>query len=379
PAALELIVGGYAFAYAGGMITAGRLGDRYGHRLLFIIGTLAFGFTSLLCGLAVNPGQLIAARLAQGLAGAVMVPPVLAVITAYFPNEKKGRAMAWYGAAAGLDPVGAVGVSFALALLLVPLTMGHVSGWPAWTWVSMALAVPVMVATLYWERALAARGGNPVLVLSLFRSDSFRGGVIAGAAFMLYFGSFMFTLTLLLQSGLKLDPFEAGLMFSPMGVLFTATSMIGGRLTARWGMNALVVSGGVTALGLALLAVPLAVSDSAVGLPWVVFCLCLVGAGNGVVLPALFGAALINVPPQDAGTASGILTTTQQFASAAGVAAIGALFFTVAGDRPTTADWSLAMAWATAASFLLVLVVMWTTWTFKRFSPPPAERSAARV
>ncbi|NEE55174.1 MFS transporter, partial [Streptomyces sp. SID8455] len=73
--------------------------------------------------------------------------------------------------------------------------------------------------------------------------------------------------------------------------------------------------------------------------------------------------------------ASGILTTTQQFASAAGVAAIGALFFTVAGDRPTTADWSLAMAWATAASFLLVLVVMWTTWTFKRFSPPPAERS----
>ncbi|MET8379197.1 MFS transporter [Streptomyces microflavus] len=434
PAALELIVGGYAFAYAGGMITAGRLGDRYGHRLLFIIGTLAFGFTSLLCGLAVNPGQLIAARLAQGLAGAVMVPPVLAVITAYFPNEKKGKAMAWYGAAAGLgsiagqvlggaliaadfaglgwrtiflinvpfclviafaalrvlpahvsriraglDPVGAVGVSFALALLLVPLTMGHVSGWPAWTWVSMALAVPVMVATLYWERALAARGGNPVLVLSLFRSDSFRGGVIAGAAFMLYFGSFMFTLTLLLQSGLKLDPFEAGLMFSPMGVLFTATSMIGGRLTARWGMNALVVSGGVTALGLALLAVPLAVSDSAVGLPWVVFCLCLVGAGNGVVLPALFGAALINVPPQDAGTASGILTTTQQFASAAGVAAVGALFFTVAGDRPTTADWSLAMAWATAASFLLVLVVMWTTWTFKRFSPPPAKRSAARV
>ncbi|NEE57972.1 MFS transporter, partial [Streptomyces sp. SID8455] len=73
--------------------------------LLFIIGTLAFGFTSLLCGLAVNPGQLIAARLAQGLAGAVMVPPVLAVITAYFPNEKKGRAMAWYGAAAGLGSI----------------------------------------------------------------------------------------------------------------------------------------------------------------------------------------------------------------------------------------------------------------------------------
>ncbi|MEO3977689.1 MFS transporter [Streptomyces sp. CAU 1734] len=433
PAALELIVGGYAFAYAAGMITAGRLGDRYGHRRLFVIGTIAFAITSGLCGLAVNPEQLIVARLAQGLAGAVMVPPVLAIITAYFPDEKKGRAMAWYGVSAGLgsiagqvlggaliaadfaglgwrniflinvpiglviaiaamkilparksasrvglDPLGAIGVSVALGLLLVPLTMGHVSGWPAWTWISMVLAVPALLGTLHWERTLAARGGDPVLVLSLFRSESFRGGVIASVAFMLYFGSFMFTLTLLLQSGMNLGPFQAGLMFAPMGIAFTITSMVGGRLTARWGMNALVVCGAVTALGLLLLAVPLAVSDTTVGLPWVVICLGLIGAGNGVVLPALFGAALTTVRPQDAGIASGILTTTQQFASAAGVAVIGALFFTVAGTEPTSHDWSVAMAWAALASMLLVLVVMWTTWTFKRFSPPPAARPAER-
>lgn len=428
PAALELVVGGYAFAYAAGMITGGRLGDGFGHRRLFIIGTLAFGLTSLLCGLADNPTQLIAARLAQGLAGAIMVPPVLAIITAYFPDEKKGRAMAWYGVSAGLgsiagqvlggvlvasdfaglgwrtiflinvpfclviavaalvvlpartrlgkvglDPVGAFGVSLALALLLVPLTTGNASGWPAWTWISMVLAVPLGAVTLWYERALAARGGNPVLVMSLFRSESFRGGVIAGVAFMVYFGSFMFTLTLLLQSGLGLGPLEAGLVFSPMGVLFTATSMIGGRLTARWGMNALVVSGGVTALGLAMLALRLAGTGTDTGLPWVILCLCLIGGGNGVVLPALFGAALTTVRPQDAGTASGILTTTQQFASAAGVAGIGALFFAVAGGQPTGDDWAKAMAWATAVCFVLVLVVMVTTWTFKRFSPPPAR------
>ncbi|HET9381394.1 MAG TPA: MFS transporter [Streptomyces sp.] len=427
-AELELVVGGYAFAYAAGMITGGRLGDGYGHRRLFVIGTLAFGLTSLLCGVADTPAQLIAARLAQGLAGAIMVPPVLAVITAYFPDERKGRAMAWYGVSAGLgsiagqvlggalvasdfadlgwrtiflinvpfclviafaamkvlpahtrgaktglDPVGAFGVSLALALLLVPLTTGHASGWPAWTWISMVLALPVGAATLWWERGLAARGGNPVLVMSLFRSESFRGGVIASVAFMLYFGSFMFTLTLLLQAGLGLDPLEAGLVFSPMGILFTATSLIGGRLTARWGMNALVVSGGVTALGLAMLALRLIAADTDTGLPYIVLCLCLVGAGNGVVLPALFGAALTTVRPQDAGTASGILTTSQQFASAAGVAAVGALFFAVAGGNPTGQDWSEAMAWATGVSFLLVLVVMATTWTFKRFSPPPSR------
>ena len=111
--------------------------------------------------------------------------------------------------------------------------MGHTADWPAWTWVSMALAVPVALVTLRWERTLAGRGGNPVLVLSLFRSLSFRGGSIASTAFMLYFGSFMFTLTLLLQAGMGLGPLEAGLVFSPMGVLFTATSMIGSRLTDR--------------------------------------------------------------------------------------------------------------------------------------------------
>lgn len=421
PSALELIVGGYAFAYAGGMITGGRLGDRYGHRRLFVIGAIAFGVTSLLCGIAADPGQLIAARLAQGLAGAVMVPQVLAVVTAEFPDREKPRAMAWYGAAAGLgsiagqvlggaliaadfaglgwrtiflinvpfclvivavaprvlprprhrdrvglDPVGAVGVSAALALLLVPLTMGHSTQWPAWTWISMALAVPVALLTLRWERALGRRGGNPVLVLSLFRSLSFRGGSIASTAFMLYFGSFMFTLTLLLQAGMGLDPLEAGLVFSPMGVLFTATSMIGERLTGRFGMNALVVSGGVVALGLGLLAGRLYVVGGDTGLAWVVFCLCLIGAGNGVVLPALFGAALMRVRPQDAGVASGILTTTQQFAGAAGVAVIGAVFFTVAGAGGQ--DYAAAMAWATAISVLMVLVVMWTTWTFKRFA-----------
>ena len=74
PVALVLIVGGYAFAYASGMITAGRLGDMLGHRRMFIAGVLAFTVASLLCGLAQNPAELVTARLLQGLAGAMMVP-----------------------------------------------------------------------------------------------------------------------------------------------------------------------------------------------------------------------------------------------------------------------------------------------------------------
>lgn len=85
--ALLLIVGGYAFAYAAGLITGGRLGDLFGFRRLFVAGMAGFAFTSLLCGLAATPGQLVAARIAQGLTAAAMLPQVLALITATVPAQ----------------------------------------------------------------------------------------------------------------------------------------------------------------------------------------------------------------------------------------------------------------------------------------------------
>ena len=84
-AALQLIVGGYAFMYASGMVTGGRLGDLLGYRRLFMIGVASFAVASLLCGLAQSPAELVVARLLQGLTGAAMVPQVLALITATFP------------------------------------------------------------------------------------------------------------------------------------------------------------------------------------------------------------------------------------------------------------------------------------------------------
>jgi MFS family permease len=185
-AALQLIVGGYAFMYASGMVTGGRLGDLLGYRRMFMIGVASFATASLLCGLAQSPAELVTARLLQGLTGAAMVPQVLALITAIFPVSERSRALSWFGVTIGLsfvsgqilgglllqanvlgltwrpiflvnvpvgalaliaavlvvpraggqrrprlDPVGALGVSAALALALVPLTLGHDEGWPA--------------------------------------------------------------------------------------------------------------------------------------------------------------------------------------------------------------------------------------------------------
>jgi MFS family permease len=101
-AALQLIVGGYAFMYASGMVTGGRLGDLLGYRRLFMIGVASFVVASLLCGLAQSPAELVGARLLQGLTGAVMVPQVLALITATFPVAERGRALAWFGVTMGL-------------------------------------------------------------------------------------------------------------------------------------------------------------------------------------------------------------------------------------------------------------------------------------
>jgi MFS family permease len=372
PAALELSIAGYAFTYASGMVTGGRLGDLFGYRRLFVLGLAGFTAASLLCGLARSPGELVAARLLQGLAAAAVVPQVLALITATFPAADRPRALSWFGVVLGLggisgqllgglllgadvlglgwrviflvnvpvgvagvslalrllphgravraprvDPAGAAGISAALALALVPLTMGQQQGWPAWVWPAMAASIPVMAAALAWERRLAGRGSQPLLDLALFRDRSFALGLAINVAFMLTFGSFMFVLTLMLQDGLHDSPLRAGLTFLPMGALSMATSLAGRRLVARYGLRVLTAGGVVTAAGILL---------QALGQP-VLPVVCLVGAGSGLVLPALIGVVLAGVRPGNAGAASGVLATAQQFAGATGVAVVGAVFF----------------------------------------------------
>ncbi|MEV1175925.1 MFS transporter, partial [Nonomuraea sp. NPDC049784] len=250
---------------------------------------------------------------------------------------------------AKLDLPGAAGLAVGLALVLVPLGLGNSLGWPAWTWVSMAAAVPVFALTWRWQRVLGARGGRPVLDLALLKVHSYLAGVGSIVAFMAYFASFMFTLTLLLQGGLGLAAFQAGLAFAPMGVLFSVTSILGTRLVRRYGLVVVMVGGTVTGLGLTLL-----VFTAGLGLPYVMVALMLVGSGNGLVLPQLIGAALVEVAPHQAGIGSGILSTAQQFAGAGGVAVIGAVFFAAAEGGHHVH----AMRWSAGIDLGLVLVVI---------------------
>ena len=433
-AALQLIVGGYAFMYASGMVTGGRLGDLFGYRRMFMIGVLSFATASLLCGLAQSSGQLVAARLLQGLTGAVMVPQVLALITATFSVRERSRALAWFGVTMGigfvsgqilggglieanvlglgwraiflvnvpvgllaliaaaivvphargqrrprLDPLGAVGVSVSLALALVPLTLGRDQGWPPWTWVSLAAALPLLGLTVAWERRLARRGGEPLLDLPLFRDRAFSAGLAVNFGLVFFFGSFMFVLTLLLQVGLGQPPLRAGVEALPLAAAFTIMSILSPRFSARLGPRSITLGACITTLG----TIALAITGARYGASLTGWDLApatvLIGTGQGIALPSLIGAALTNVPPQRAGAAAGILTTTQQFGAASGIAVIGAVFYSALGTAPSTSTFVAAMVLAMSVNAVLAAAAAAVTLLLPRRTAPhqtsPQERS----
>jgi EmrB/QacA subfamily drug resistance transporter len=387
---LQLVVGGYAFAYAAFLVTGGRLGDRYSYRRGFLAGMALFTMASAGCGLAGTASELIAARVAQGLGAALMVPQVFALITALFPPAERHRALAWFGVTVGLgaiagqvlggaliqlnlfgwgwrtiffvnvpiglvtialaarllpgnrssarpqlDPGGVIAVSSSLGLALVPLTLGRSQGWPWWLILPLCLAPFAFTLALAYERRLARRGGQPLLDLSLFSARSFSAGIVVNIAVFLYFGSILLGLTLFLQLGLGLSPLDAGLSFAPLGVGFAVTSLLARPLIARYGAR--VVTGGVLVAFAALVGQLLDIHFSGTATDPVRLAplFLAIGVGNGLVIPALIGASLTDVPPQKAGAASGTLATGQQFATATGIAILSEIFFAALGHRPT--------------------------------------------
>ncbi|MFY9926628.1 MAG: MFS transporter [Streptosporangiaceae bacterium] len=445
-AALELVVGGYAFTYASGMVTGGKLGDLFGHRRVFVAGMAAFTLASVLCGISASPAMLVSGRLLQGLGAAAMAPQVLALITSLFPTlAERARALSWFGVALGLGgvcgqvcggllldadvlglswralflvnvPIGAVtlllawrllpgsslrgspspsavagprprldlggvlGVSGSLALVLVPLTFGREQGWPAWTWASMAAAVPAAVLTLRDERRRAQRDAEPLLDLQLFRSRSFSAGLGVNVALMATFSSLMFTTTLLVQQGLGLSARDAGLLFLPLGGLAMVSSLSGRALTAKYGLKVLLAG---TLIDVSAMAVPggvLLTSGGAANAWRLAVPLSLFGFGSGLVLPSLMGVVLSGIRPARAGAASGVLTTTQQFSGAIGIAVLGQVFFAVLGPHPDRSGFVFAAAttaWVNLGLSLVVVALAMVLSPLRQPSPCPGPECPA--
>jgi MFS family permease len=407
-AGLQLVVAGYIITYAMGLITGARLGDLHGHRTLYLTGLATFTVASLACGLAPSTGALIGARLVQGLGAALMVPQILSVIQRRFRGPARARALSVYAAAlasgavvgqvvggilVSADLLGAswrpvflvnvpVGVAAALLvprlvpgdhlpggrrldlaglalastgvlLVVLPLVLGQQQGWPAWTWASLAAGAALAAAFVRVEQRVAARGGDPLLDLRVFRAPGMRSGVAALAAGMIAYGGLLFSLALHLQLGLGDSALRAGLTFAPAAAAFGATGYWWRRLPG--GVHHALPPFGFLVATLAYLGLALDLHGGGRGGAWLELALIGYGIGMGAAFSPLLTHALVHVPPARAADASGLLTTTIQLSQVVGVAVFGGVFLSLAAHPRPHAS---ATAFSTVSVYLAALTVL---------------------
>jgi EmrB/QacA subfamily drug resistance transporter len=373
------VLNAYTLTYAVLLITAGRLGDRFGQRTLFAVGLAVFTAASALCGFAQDPNQLIFARVLQGLGGALLTPQTLAILTSIFPPERRGAAFGIWGGIAGLATIAGpvvgglivtylnwrwvfyvnvpVGVTaFVLTFLIVPdLRPGRVSGVEPvgvlltsaglfaitfaliegqrfdWGTVTTIAGVPITIAALLiagvvlliaffvWDSFRP----SPLVPLRLFRDRNFSlmNWVAATVAFGMI-GLFL-PLTIYLQSALGFSALKAGLTLMPMSLVSMPVAPLAGRLADRiGGKYVLMVGVGLFAIGMGWLDWRASIDST-----WVTFLpgLLVAGFGIGCTFAPMTTVAMRNIRPQLAGAASGVLNTTRQVGGAIGSAVVGAV------------------------------------------------------
>ncbi|MEV6209199.1 MFS transporter [Kitasatospora sp. NPDC051914] len=436
--ALQWISAGYALAFAVGLITGGRLGDIHGRRRLFLLGIGGFTVASALCGLATGPDMLVAARVLQGAAGALMVPQVLSIIHAGFPAEERGKVFGLFGAMVGLGavagpllgalltewdvaglgwrpiflvnlPVGVAGLvlgrifideskapqalrldlvgmllaTAGLLMVLYPLTRGRELGWPLWGYALMAGGPVVLALFVRYERAKSRRDGSPLVELSLFRVRSFAAGIGVQLGHGTVCGVFFLVWTLYMQLGLGWSPLKSGLTGLPFSLaVSTAAGLSVQKLVPRFGRGVLRAGAVVMAAG-SLLYLALAEWLGTGITPWqMALPLAVMGAGMGLIVAPLTDAVLSEVPREHAGSASGLINTVNQLGVALGLGLTSVLFFNVVdgagpagiADGRAFADAFGSSMWWVAGGLVLVFVLMGA---LPRHRPQPAAEAAA--
>jgi EmrB/QacA subfamily drug resistance transporter len=423
PAAIEWIVAGYGLSSAAFLITGGRLGDHYGRRKMFCAGIAVFTVASALCGAAPDAGFLIAARLAQGIGGAVMAPNVLSILGTTYSGPARVKAISVYGMVMGLAAVGGqliggllisanvaglgwrlifwvnvpVGIAAlalarrlvpesraaesgtgsagrldlrgaalltaALVAILLPLLDGRQQGWPPWSWACLAAGPVILGLFAVHLRRAARHAGHPLLDPAIFAVRAFRAGVACQLLFYCQTAAGYLLLALYLQEGRGLSPMKAGGVFAVLAAGFIATSLRAPALTMRFGRRVVTTGALLAALGNVLLI--LAVLPGGPGAPLVALFpgLFLVGAGQGLCLTPLTTTVLSHADATRAGSVSGALATAQQVGNAVGVAVSGLIFYGLLADGHRYAT---AYRWSMAEMGVLLVGVAALTFTIPR-------------
>ena len=406
---LQWLSASYTLAFAVLLIAGARLGDIYGRRRLFLVGSAGFTLFSAASAAAPAIGVLIAFRVLQGSFGALMIPQGFGLMKQVFDDDAEmDKALGLFGPATGVAMLGApilagalidanlwgigwrlvflinvpIGVAslllalwslpagashpgvkldisgvgivgLALVAIIYPLIQGRTEGWPAWCFAMLAGGAVLLFVFLAYE---GRRGINALIEPALLTNRTYLSGIAVSLALFGAFGGLLLCISLYGQLGEGWSPIHAGLTLTPM-VMGMILGMFGSNAAVkRLGRHLLHIGMALIAAGAAVLAVMLTGARTASS--WdLVPGLFLVGSGVGATIGQLFRFILNSVGMDEVGSASGVFEAVQQLSSALGVAVLGTIFFSVFEHHLAT-DALRITAWAClaplAAAFLLV-------------------------
>jgi EmrB/QacA subfamily drug resistance transporter len=382
PATLEWVVSAYSLAYGLTLVPAGRAGDRFGHKPLFLIGLTIFTLASAACGLAQSQGEIVAARAVQGTGAGIFYPAIAATIQLSFTGAQRSKAFSALGATIGVsialgpvlggliiagagardgwrwvflvnlligavalpvaarllprarsrvrrqfDPVGLCLLAAGLLLLLIPLVEGEQAGWPVWCYACFGGCAAAFALLAWWEVRAERHGGDPLLKPGLLAHSSFSAGTVFAVVYFAGFTSVFFTISILWQEGLARSALTTGLVAVPFSFGSLVSAAVSDKLSAKMGRMVLVTGCAMVGTGLGLAALAIHLTAPLPGGWYLLGPLLLAGLGSGMVIAPNQDFVLARVPRQDAGTASAILGTAQRAGSAIGVAVIGTVLF----------------------------------------------------
>ena len=341
-------------------------------------------------------GALIAFRVLQGAFGALMIPQGFGMLKEVFAEDEMGKVFGAFGPMMGLsmlaapvlagalvqadlwgigwrlvflinvpigvvtfaaalrslprtvshpdvrlDVVGTILIGVSLTALITPLIQGQTDGWPAWTFASLTGGLVLLAAFVLWERH---RRADPLIELSLLTNRSYTSGMLVVLAFFGAFTGLILCVSLFVQLDQGFSPIRAGLTLTPMVIGMLAGMAGGMALVTRLGRHLLHLGVALVAAGTITLAIT-AAHTRTMSIWDLAPSLVLIGTGFGSSIGQLFDFIVSGVSMDEVGSASGVLEAVQQLSSAAGVAALGTIYFAVSASHPGTTALEVT-AWA---------------------------------
>ncbi|AMX06386.1 MFS transporter [Enterobacter asburiae] len=378
---LELIVALYGVAFAVCLALGSKLGDNFGRRRLFMWGVASFGLASLLCGMAGNIEQLLAARFVQGAGAALIVPQILATLHVTLKGTAHAKAISLFGGIGGIafivgqmgggwlvsadiaglgwrnaffinvpiclvvlalsrhfvpetrretpsriDWTGTVLLAIILCCLLFPMALG-----PQWHWSWPLKVMLLAIIPLGWLTALNARkkereNAHPLIPPRLLQLRSVRFGILIAMLFFSVWSGFMFCMALTMQTGLGMAPWQSGNSFIALGVTYFISAWFAPRLIARYSTSTILLTGlAIQIAGLLALIATFRVWGMENTALTLAPATGLVGYGQALIVNSFYRIGMRDIQPDDAGAASAILSTLQQAALGLGPAIFGAI------------------------------------------------------